>query len=223
VSVPVEELARLPLLREYSPALARALAPRAVEAKFSTGTVMFLAGSAPRGWYIILEGCVRVVRGNGARQHVIHTETAGGTRAEVPMFGGTTHPATGIAAEPTRCAIFDRQALEAAMRECPEIGFLINRRLALRVKRLVDRLDERSRSVATRLAEFLLLRAETSPSGRFSIGMTQQALAEELGTVREVVSREIRSLVKAGMIKRLGGGRFELRDPERLRSRVPGL
>jgi CRP/FNR family transcriptional regulator len=182
--------------------------------------VLFLAGSVPRGWYIVLEGCVRVVRGSGARQHVVHTEHAGGTLGEVPMFAGETHPATGIAAEPTRCALFDRPSLESAIAECPEIGFLINRRLALRVRRLVERLDERTRGVRSRLAEFLLDRLDASRSeDRLSIGMTQQALAEELGTVREVVSREVKALVKAGIIESLGGGRFRVADVAALRAR----
>lgn len=221
MSVSPQELAKLPVFRDASPEAISALARRALEMKFSTGTVVFLAGSVPRGWYIVLEGCIRVVRGNGSRQYVLHTEKAGGTLAEVPMFGGTVHPATGIAVEPTRCAIFDRASLEAALNECPSIAFLINRRLALRIERLVERLDERSRSVKSRLAEFLLDRAATSATrGRLSIGMTQQALAEELGTVREVISREMKALVRGGAIRSLDGGRYEIRDISELRRRM---
>jgi CRP-like cAMP-binding protein len=198
-----------------------ALAKRAVEVQFPTDGVLFLAGSDPRGWFIVLSGCVRVVRGVGSRQHVVHTERAGGTLGEVPMFGGGAHPATGIAAEPTRCALFDKPSLEAAMAECPEIGFVIARRLALRVSRLVDRLDERVRGVRSRLAEFLLDRVSVSRDGTsVSLGMTQQALAEELATVREVVSRELKALVRAGVIEPLGGGRYRVADPVALRGRV---
>jgi CRP/FNR family transcriptional regulator len=172
---------------------------------------MFLAGSEPRGWYVVLEGRVRVVRGSGSRQHVVHTETRGGTLGEVPLFGGGTHPATGIAAEPTQCALFSRAALEAAIGEAPAIAFIIARRLASRVRQLVDRLDERSaKSVQARLIEFLLTRP-TNRSASMTLGMTQQALAEELGTVREVVSREIRVLTRRGLLEALGGGRYRLR------------
>ena len=94
------------------------------------------------------------------------------------------------------------------MAECPEIGFLINRRLALRVRHLVERLDDRVRSVRSRLAEFLLDRVATSRDGTsISLGMTQQSLAEDLGTVREVASRELRVLVSSHVIESLGGGR----------------
>jgi len=221
MSIAPERLATLPLFHSASPALVAALAKRAVEVQYAPGAVLFLAGSVPRGWYIVLEGCVRVVRGSGARQHVVHTEHRGGTLGEVPVFGGETHPATGIAAEPTRCAIFDRPSLEAAMAECPEIGFLINRRLALRVRHLVERLDERVRSVRSRLAEFLLDHATASRDGRsVSLGMTQQALAEELGTVREVVSRELRALVSSQIVESVGGGRYRISNLDALKQRA---
>jgi len=218
VSISPDELSALPLFHNASDAAVSALAKRAVVVSYAPGVVLFLAGNVPRGWYVVLEGCVRVVRGNGAKQHVIHTEGKGGTLGEVPLFGGETHPATGIAAEPTRCAIFDKASLESAIAECPEIGFLINRRLALRVKRLVERLDERSRSVRCRLAEFLLDRhSQSKTSGRISLGMTQQSLAEELRTVREVAARELKSLIADGVIASLGGGRYEVLDVESLR------
>jgi CRP/FNR family transcriptional regulator len=221
MSIPNDALSTLPLFGGASAAAIAALAKRAMEVRYLPGAVIFLAGDVPRGWYVVLDGCVRVVRGSGARQHVLHTELAGGSLGEVALFGGETHPATGIAAEPTRCALFDRPSLEAAIAECPEISFLINRRLALRVKRLVDRLDERSRSVRSRLAEFLLERlAASTTANRVSVGMTQQALAEELGTVREVVSREIRALVRESVIESLGGGRYRLTDIEGLRWRA---
>ncbi len=221
MSVAAARLGALPLFSDASSGLIAALAKRAVEVEYPPGAVIFLAGSAPRGWYVVLEGCVRVVRESGGRQHVVHTERAGGTMGEVPLFAGETHPATGIAAEPTRCALFDRSSLEAAIAECPEIGFLINRRLALRVRRLVERLDERVRSVRSRLAEFLAGRLDTSTTeDRISIGMTQQSLAEELGTVREVVSREIKSLVRGRVLESLGGGRYRVVNAELLRQRI---
>jgi len=213
-----ERLAQLALFRDVPPAVLPALATRGIEVVFSANEVVFLAGSAPRGWWIVLDGKIRVVRGEGSRQHVVHTEGPGGTLGEVPLFGGGTHPATGIAAEPSRCALFTRPSLEAAIADAPAIAFLIAHRLADRVRQLVDRLDERSaRSVQSRLIDFLLSRPPQRGSC-VSIGMTQQALAEELGTVREVVSREVRTLVRRGWIEPLGGGRYRLADVSSLKS-----
>jgi CRP-like cAMP-binding protein len=75
----------------------------------------------------------------------------------------------------------------------------------------VQRLDDRStRGVTARLAEYLLARA--SPEGRLSLGLTQAALAEELGTVREVVVRALLALRRQGAIRALGGGRYAVVD-----------
>jgi CRP/FNR family transcriptional regulator len=211
-------LAPLALFERADPCVVDVLARRGIEVRFATDTVLFLAGSKPRGWFIVLEGLVRVVRGGGNRQHVIHTEGPGGTLGEVPVFTDGVHPATGIAAEPTRCALFDRATLTAAIDECPAIAFILIQRLALRVESLVTRLDARSASsVRARLIDFLLARHDASASASFSIGMTQQGLAEELGTVREIVVRELRKLKQERLVVQLQRGRLEIRDVEALR------
>lgn len=216
-----QELAELPLFAGIAPEVVEALARRGVEVRFAANEVIFLAGSEPRGWFVVLGGLVRVVRGSRARQHVVHTEATGGTLAEVPLVECGTHPATAIAAAPTRCALFTRDALEAAIAEHPSIAFLIARRLASRVRFLVERLDERSAStVDARLVEFLLSRPQTPGSTTISLGMTQHALAEELGTVREVVARTLRALCEQGLIERSGGGRYRIRDRHTLAASV---
>ena len=218
MAVAAELLASLPLFRGASPDLVLALAKRGLEVSYPPNAVMFLTGAMPRGWFIVIEGKVRVVRGSGSRQHVIHTEGPGGTLGEVPLFTQRTHPATGIAAEPTRCVLFDRAAIEAAIAEAPAIAFLLASRLALRTEQLVDRLHERSATnVQTRVIEFLLARTPARGANTISLGMTQHELAEDLGTVREVVARELRALVKRGWIEPLGGGRYRLLDTKALR------
>jgi CRP/FNR family transcriptional regulator len=192
-------------------AVVATLASRGVLVRYPAERVIFAAGGVPRGWYVVIEGRVRVVRGSGSRQHVIHTEGPGGTLAEVPLFAGGTHPATAIAAEPTTCALFTLKVIRAAMAESEDVSLMLLRRLALRVRGLVNRLDERSaQSVRARLIDFLVQRAASTRNGTFSIGMTQQRLAEELGTVREVASRELRELRRAGIVESLGGGRYRL-------------
>ena len=213
-----ETLAKLSLFRDSAPCVVEALSKRAVDVRFAPDEMIFLAGNKPRGWFVVVEGLVRVVRTSGSRQHVIHTEGPGGTLGEVPLFTGGTHPATGIAAEPTRCALFDRATLESAIGECPDIALLITTRLAFRVQNLVARLDGRSaKSARVRLIEFLLERAQASDRDSFSVGMTQQDLAEELGTVREIVSREFRRLGREKLIASLSGGRYRVIDLVALR------
>jgi CRP/FNR family transcriptional regulator len=211
MNVKASELAALPLFANASPEMVAALARRGVDVRFSPNEVIFLTGSPLRGWLIVLEGTVRVVRGSRGRQHVIHTEGVGGTLAEVPLVEGGNHLATAIASTATRCVLVPRPALEAAIAEQPRLAFVLASRLAARVRLLVERLDERSAStVDARLTEYLLRRPRNRVTGVITLGMTQQALAEELGTVREVVVRTLRQLSRRGAIESVGGGRYRI-------------
>lgn len=206
-----DELARLSLFKETPPGALAALAALGHELSMPGDSVVFVMGSVPRGWYVVLEGQVRVVRLSGNRQHVVHTEGPGGTLGEVPLFADGTHPATGITSEPTRLALWSRVALERAMGENSAVAMVLLRRLAMRVRGLVERLDDRSLlSVNERLTDFMQARQALRPNGSFTLGMTQQQLAEELGTAREVVSRELKRLRGDGVIESLGGGRYRM-------------
>ena len=68
--------------------------------------------------------------------------------------------------------------------------------------------------IDSRLAQVLLARADTA--GR--VAATHQALAEEVGTAREVVSRQLDALAKAGLV-RTARGEVTLLDRAALEAR----
>ena len=141
--------------------------------------------------------------------------------AEVPLFAGGVLPGTAIAAEPSTCAIFPRDAIRAVIATNPDVALALLERLATRVRDLVGRLDQiASSSVAARLAAHLLRRSEERRSAIVSLGMTQKQLAEELGTVREVIVRELRQLRAASIIRPGRAGWMEVVDASRLAERA---
>ena len=221
--LPVDAFTRLPPFRDAPPGVADALARHAVGRAFAASEVIFLAGADAGGLHVVLDGRVRVVRGRGDRQHVVHWEGPGGTLGEVPLFAGGAYPATAIAAEPTRCAVLSRDAIRAAIAAEPHVAFFLLERLATRVRGLVTRLDGLAlRSATARLAGYLLERPSDRTGRGVSLGMTQGELAEELGTVREVVVRGLRALQRDGAVRALGGGRFEIVSREALRAAAEG-
>lgn len=184
---------------------------------YPAGTTLFRAGTKAAGLYIVLAGLVRVTRSRDGRQYVVHTEGPGGTLAELPFFEEGVLPATAVAIEPTRCLILSRDTFRAILRDDPAVALLFLRRLSARVREVVERLDQAStQSVRARLAAFLIKRAEANDRQPFALGMTQAALAEELGTVREVVVRGLSQLREIGAIGTTGRGRFVVKDPVRL-------
>ena len=219
---PAATLQALPLFAGLNPSAHRTLASRAVERRFAPDETLFLAGTPSRGLFVILEGTVRVLRTRDGRQHVIHQEGPGGTLGEVPLFDGGGYPATAVAATETRCALISQRVLDAAMADDRRLCWRLLERVARRVRGLVERIDAlATRDVASRLAAHVLARCVSS-DGRLlvSVGSTQGELAEEVGTVREVVARQVRALVGAGVLRRIGRGRYEVLDEHALRARA---
>lgn len=200
---------KVPLFEGISPAARRELEARAVPRRFRAGEVLFTAGSPARGLFIITEGQVRVLRGGGGRPSVVHIEGPGGTLGEVPLFDGGGYPATAVAQEDTRCLVITPAVLKAAMALDPGVGWAIARALSARVRDLVQRLDRyAAQNVTERLASWL---RERAIDGVVTLGQTQQQLAEELGTVREVLVRSLRELKTTGVIQSAGRGKFKFR------------
>jgi CRP-like cAMP-binding protein len=202
----------LPLFVGLSDATRLRLSAGAVERTFPAGSTLFRAGTAPSGIYVVLSGRVRVVRSRHGRQHVVHSEGPGGTLGEVPFFEGGVLPATAVSTERSRCLLLNGDTLRAVMREDPEVAWLFLRRLSARVRVLVERLDRvATQSIHGRLAAFLVTRAQLS-AGPFTLGLTQAELAEELGTVREVIVRALARLRDGGLIEFAGRGRYVITD-----------
>lgn len=198
------------LLRSLTGAARDELAARAITRRFSRGARLWTAGTEPRGLFVLLEGRVRVVRTVGARQHVLHTEGPGATLGEVPLFAGGTYPATAIAEEQSLCLVIDRATLALAIAADPRLAWQLLERLAWRVRHLAERLSAQTADpVRARLAAYLRSRP-IGPDGTITLGGTQQQVAEEIGTVREVIVRVMRQWTTEGKLRRRGRGTYLL-------------
>lgn len=187
--------------------------------RYERGAPLFHAGDEAAGIHLVLSGRVRVRRlAPSGRTVVVHHEAAGGILGEIPLFDGGPYPATALAAEPSVCALLPRAPLLRRLEADPALARFFLQRLAGRVREVIGRLDAMAtRSVAQRLARHLVGRTRAAGGARVSLGMSQQELAEELGTVREVIVRELRLLCRAGVLAAAGGGRYEVLDPRTLR------
>ncbi len=207
----------LPLFRDLAPEAARALAA-APRARYRRGQALWTAGAEAGALAVVLTGRVRVVRAVAAgrsagRQYGVHAEGPGGTLGEVPFFAGGRYPATAVAAEPSTCLLVDRATLARAVAADPELALRWLARLAGRVRRLVERLDQQTgRTVEQRVAALLLERAAAAGRAPFALAPTQAEAAEELGTVREVLVRTLRRFREAGLVACPARGRYAVRD-----------
>jgi len=204
-----------------------ALLERASERSYAAGEYLWNAGDDASVLTLVVEGRVRIVRGSGGRVLGIHPGEAGSMLGEIPFFTKSTYPASAIASEPTKCLLISHAGLAHALRVDPSVALTLLESLSRRVAGLVEKVSElSSESVQSRLSRYILERIETRANAGsgfiFSLGMTQSALAEELGTVREVVVKELRGLRESGAIDSVGNGRYRLLDAEGLK-RTAGL
>lgn len=213
-------LDRVPGLRRLSPAGRREIAAAAVLRSYPAGAALWEVGEPARGLFFLLAGKVRVVRPEGTRLLLVHTcEELGATLGEVPLFTGGGYPARAVATVQTECLVLPERGVRAAMAADPELTSEIVGSLALRVDRLVRRLQTlQAGSVRERLIEHLLTHAEVAGDLPVVRYRSHAELAEDLGTVREVVSREIGRLRDSGLVRSPARGRLEIVDEAGLRA-----
>lgn len=198
----------------------RALAATALEQRLNRGEMLFIAGEAARGLYVIVEGAVRAYRvGPDGREQVIHVERAGATVGEVPFFDEGPYPSNVAAEEDTVLLFIQKGDVHRILLSQPRIALSALKVLAGRLRNCASLVETLSlHDVDRRLARLLLSegRARGTASGRglaFDFQLTHQQVASRIGSVREVVSRAYSRLQQAGLV-RVDGRRVLIPDTD---------
>jgi CRP/FNR family transcriptional regulator, cyclic AMP receptor protein len=218
-------LARVPLFAELSDRQVRYLADRAVLRRFKDGEEIFAEGTPCEGLYVILSGSARLFKtAASGREQVLTIEMAGSTLAELPVFDEGPYPASASALGDSTLLFIARSDFRALCLEEPEVALAVLKAVGRRLRRLVGLVEQLSfTTVRHRLADLLLEKArEGETTGRgveFTLVENNQELAARIGTVRELVSRNLSRLQLEGIIAMEGKGVI-VRDLERLKSEV---
>lgn len=187
------------------------LAARAGARSYSPGEILFTEGDPCAGLYIVVSGRVRIFKTSvSGREHVLAIEGSGASVAELPVFDGGPYPASASALEATEALFLSRAELRALCLEKPQVSLKLLQVVGARLRRLVGIIEELSfTTVRHRLISWLLrqAKAEGRPAARgvvFSLHASHQELASEIGTVRELVSRNLARLQAQGFIQMNG-------------------
>ena len=184
------------------------------------GDDVFLEGEGCRGMFLLLTGTVKVYRsGASGREQIIAVEQAGAVIAELPLMDGQAYPASCAALTDSSLLLVPRDAFEEILRRKPELALGVLRVLGERLRHLVALVDELSLlEVPQRLAKYLL-----EVSGRrgpeFTLSLSNQEIANRLGTVREIVSRNLHRFEQQGSIS-IEGRRIRILDEQALRDLI---
>lgn len=203
----VSSLAAVALFSGLSPEEVRLLAGRFVRKRYAQGELLFTEGDPCRGLHIVESGKVRIFKSSASgREQVLAVEGPGGSVAELPVFDGGTYPASVSAIEDSQILFVSRQDLRTFCLEHPEVALKMLAVVGGRLRRLVGIIEELSfTTVRQRLVGALVRQAQTA--GRqtaegieFELPGTHQEMAHQLGTVRELVSRNLMRLQAEGLL-----------------------
>jgi CRP/FNR family transcriptional regulator len=203
----ISVLRRLPLFTDLSEHELSLLASHARLHSFEAGSIIFSEGDACHELLIVKEGRVKVFKtaANG-RQQLFGMERAGSSLLEIAAFDDGSYPATAQTLTPAVLLAIDAKVFREICIGHPQLALKVMKVLAHRLRRMGSLVENLSFvSVRGRLASHLLQLAEsgrqTADGMAFELTENNEELATRLGTVRELVSRNLGRLHNEGLIQ----------------------
>lgn len=203
-----QALQKTAIFRELSPSEIHFLSDRAVPSQFESGQLIFSEGDAAGGLYVVESGEVKIFKTSPAgREQVLSIEGPGSSVAELPVFDGASYPASAVALTPSTLLYIRKQDLHALCLEHPEVALKVLKAIGARLRHLVNIIEELSFKTVRRRVAAVLARAagsngrKTSRGLEFQLAQTHEELAAQVGTVRELVSRNLGTLQAMKMIR----------------------
>ncbi|MEZ5723213.1 MAG: Crp/Fnr family transcriptional regulator [Paracoccaceae bacterium] len=197
---------------------ARAVLERLAPVEVPGGTVLFRPGEAVKGYVIVLDGHVGVsLLGPQGRDILLYEVTPGGAciQSTLGLLGGDDYSAEAVAGRPTRLVLVPRPVFLELLDSSPAFRKVVFAAFAERMQAMMQLIETVSfLRVEARLATLILERADEDGG----LAITQAEVARAIGTAREVVSRRLDKLARAGVI-RTGRGQILIRDRETPRDR----
>jgi CRP/FNR family transcriptional regulator len=184
------------------------LADRSTVEKYDANQLIFSEGDPGGDLLIVKEGSVRIIKtAPSGRQQLISIEREGSSLGEVSVFDGGSYSTTVIAIVPTELLRLKGAHFRTFCESHPDVAFKVIRVLGHRLRRLRNLVEQLSfATVRSRLIAYLVQLADErgiqGPAGvQVKLDENNEELAARLGTVRELVSRNLGRLHGEGLIR----------------------
>lgn len=191
-------LQRFPVFAQLAPARLQELLEDGELVHAPKGSVLFDAGQPCRGFPLVLEGSVRVAKSSLAGREILLYRVEPGQSCILSggcLLGDADYSARGVAEEDVTVFRIPPVLFQALMVESSAFRNFVFAMYGERLAEVMELVDEVAfRRLDERLAQLLIHRGPV-------IETTHQKLADELGSVREIVSRLLRSFETRGWVK----------------------
>lgn len=181
------------------------------------GTALFGSGSPCRQFPFVLQGAIRVAKVGDGRELQLYRVGPGESCVLTSscLVGGSDYPASGIVAADARLVVLPRDVFDGLMARHPPFRQYVFGLFAERLAELMGLVEAVAfHKLDRRVAAALLGRGKV-------VALTHQQLADELGSVREIVTRVLRGFAEEGWVQ-LARGSIEIVDAGALRRVAAG-
>ncbi len=164
---------------------------------------LFREGEPAEGFYVVQRGAINVHRVNAAgKEQVIYVFRAGESFAEASLASPTGYPANARAVENSAVLLVPKVEFLELVAKRPDLAMRMLGSMSQHLRVLVGLLDDLTlKDVETRLT--------------IKLGGTKRALAAELGTTAETLSRTFARFREAGLID-VSGSSVTVKEPDGL-------
>jgi CRP/FNR family cyclic AMP-dependent transcriptional regulator len=188
-------------------ALLEAIAPRGSARTFAANAILINEGDTTDSLYIVLSGRVKVYASSDDGREVVLTEYGPGEYFGELSIDGARRSASIKALEPCSCRVVQGSELRQFLAQHPDFAMHLTHKLI----RMVRRLTEQVRSLALQDVYGRMVRVLTElsePVGDERVvrqKLTQQDIADRIGSSREMVNRVMKELTTGGYVGQRDG------------------
>lgn len=176
----------------------------AVTKTYDRGQPIFWEGDQGTGFYIVVNGKVKVYKVSPeGKEQILHIYGPGQPFGEVPVFTGDQFPASAQAVVKSRLLYFPRQGFVDLISSNPSLAMNMLAVLSMRLRQFTVQVENLSlKEVPGRLATYLIyLSQEQGGATAVNLPLSKGQLASLLGTIPETLSRIFNKMSAQGLIE----------------------
>jgi len=201
------DLTVLPFFQRFSPELREALLKVGGVKTYKPRQKIFQAGDNDTDFYMLVQGRIRIFKlSKGGQKRILRTVQPGDTFAMVSMFDEQPMFITAeVVGEKAQVFVVQRNDFFELLKKYYELARFVIEGLVQRLRKYGEAYTSMTvHSVEQRFISYLFGLSEQQKSSTVKLPESLVSIAEQLGTVREVLSREIIKLQKKGWLEKKG-------------------
>ena len=176
----------------------------AVEKKYSRGENIFSEGDDGDGFYLVVEGQVKIYKVSAdGKEKILHIFGPGEPFGEVPVFTGRAFPANAESLSKSLLLFFPKNSFVDMIANNPSLALAMLGVLSMRLREFTVQIEHLAlKEVPGRLASYLIyVSGEQESAKSIQLDISKGQLASLLGTIPETLSRIFSKMSSRGLIE----------------------